>query len=239
MKRNKTIMIIAVLSMIFIITTIFSFLLYSNDGVIVSSYADTDNNVSLGATDYGIVEKLGPYGNTSSPVKIAYIIGVHPLEYKAHQALIESLINNSKSLKYSYYIYKINVTQDKDDYNKGRMNGQLLANKFVVSDIAKNDFNLAIDVHSNSGNWKENRFIFAPVNGSESESYAKKIKSQLDWLSYYVPPNPTSTDYVTGPLIKTGVPAMVYETYNKESFDVTLEQAREFIGVVDGIGFSY
>lgn len=235
MKRNKTIMIIAVLSMIFIITTIFSFLLYSNEKIIVSSSSDTANNVFLGATDYGSVEKMGPYGNTSSQVKIAYIIGVHPLEYKAHQALMESLINNSKSLKYCYYIYKINVTQDKDDYTKGRMNGQLLANKFVVSDIAKNDFNLAIDVHSNTGNWKENQFIFAPVSGSESEAYAKKIKSQLNWLTYYVPPNPTSTDYVTGPLIRAGVPAMVYETYNKEPFNVTLEHAREFIGVVEGI----
>ena len=230
-------MIVAVLSMIFIITTIFSFLLYSNEKIIVSSSADT-GNASLGATEYGNVEKLGPYGNTSSPVKIAYIVGVHPLEYKAHQALTESLISNSKSLKYCYYIYKINVTQDKDDYNKGRMNGQLLANKFVVSDIAKNNFNLAIDVHSNSGNWKENRFIFAPISGSASESYAKQIKNNLSWLTYYVPPNPTSTDYVTGPLIKAGVSAVIYETYNKESYDVTVEQAREFIGVVDGVGFS-
>ncbi len=237
MKRNKTIMIIAVLSMIFIITTISSFLLYSNEEIIASSSSDTDNNVSLGATDYGSVEKLGPYGNTSSQVKIAYITGVHPLEYKSHQALMESLINSSSSLKYCYYIYKINVTQDKDDYNKGRMNGQLLANKYVVSDIEKNNFNMAIDVHSNSGNWKENRFIFAPVSGSESEAYAKQIKNKLSWLTYYVPPNPTSTDYITGPLIKAGVPAVIYETYNKESYDVTLEQAREFIGVVDGIVF--
>ncbi|MDO9044578.1 MAG: hypothetical protein Q7U35_04650 [Methanobacteriaceae archaeon] len=235
MKRNKTIMIIAVLSMIFIITTISSFLLYSNEEIIASSSSDTDNNVSLGATDYGSVEKLGPYGNTSSPVKIAYITGVHPLEYKSHQALMESLINSSSSLKYCYYIYKINVTQDKEDYNKGRMNGQLLANKYVVSDIAKNNFNMAIDVHSNSGNWKENQFIFAPVSGSESESYAKQIKNKLIWLTYYVPPNPTSTDYVTGPLIKAGVPAIIYETYNKESYDVTLEHVREFIGVVEGI----
>ncbi len=237
MKRNKTIMIIAVLSMIFIITTIFSFLLYSNEEIIVPSSAVTGPSVSLGATEYGSVEKLGPYGNTSSPVKIAYIIGVHPLEYKSHQALSESLTNNSKSLKYCYYIYKINVTKDKGDYDKGRMNGQLLAKKYVVNDIAKDDFDLAIDVHSNSGNWKENRFIFAPVSGSTSESYAKQIKNNLSWLTYYVPPNPTSTDYVTGPLIKAGVPAVIYETYNKESYDVTLEQAREFIGVVEGLDF--
>lgn len=235
MKRNKNIRIIVLLSLIFIITTISSFLLYSNEEIKIPSTAVTGPSVSLGATEYGSVEKLGPYGNNSSQVKIAYIVGVHPLEFKAHQALTQSLINDSNSLQYGYYIYQVNVTKDQDDYDKGRMNGQLLANKYVVNDIAKNDFDLAIDVHSNRGNWKENRFIFAPVSGSASESYAKEIKNNLSWLTYYVPPNPTSTHYVTGPLIKAGVPAVIYETYNKDSYDVTLEQAQEFIRVVERI----
>jgi len=92
---------------------------------------------------------------------------------------------------------------------------------------------------SNRGNWKENRFILAPVSGSSSECYAKEIKNKLSWLTYYVPPNPTSTQYVTGPLIKAGAPAVIYENYNKDSYDVTLEQAREFIRVVEGLGFVY
>ena len=37
--------------------------------------------VTLGNESYGNVIKEGPYGNTSSPVKVAYILGEHPREY--------------------------------------------------------------------------------------------------------------------------------------------------------------
>ncbi|MBM4241280.1 MAG: hypothetical protein FJ150_06440 [Euryarchaeota archaeon] len=194
------------------------------------------NTRILGSSEYGVVVKEGPYGNSFSPVKIAYIVGVHPQESKAHKSLVESLKKNHISLKCCYYIYKVIVTKDTDDYNKGRINGQLLARDYAVPDITKNYFKLAIDVHSNRGMYKERTFLFSPIKSGRSESIAMNIKHQIPWLVYYVPPRlpePTSTPFVTIPLIKSGVPAIVYETYMYEPYETVEKRANEFISVVD------
>lgn len=190
---------------------------------------------NLGNTSYGSVVKEGPYGNRESPIQIAIIVGVHPLESDAHIAMLNAIKQNSNSLKYGYTIYKVNVTQDPDDYQSGRMNGQLLANKFAVPDIINQKYKLTVDVHSNVGNWDESRFIFAPVAGSSSESIGRNLSNELPWLSYYVPPNPTSTIYVTEPLINAGIPALVYETFHDDSDTEKLSHANEFLMAVDGL----
>jgi hypothetical protein len=195
----------------------------------------------LGSTDYGNVVKEGPYGNKNSRVKIAYIVGVHPLESNAHEAILESIKSDNKSLNYCYYIYRINVTKDAGDYDKGRINGQLLANKYVVPDIEKNNFQLVIDVHSNRGkdtSYKENRFLAVPVSDNKSELIASEIINKISWLVYYIPPKgkgPTSPEYITDPLINSGTPSIVYETYMYEPYETTLEHANEFIMTVDNI----
>lgn len=195
----------------------------------------------LGSTSKGTVTKSGPYGNPSSNRKIAIIVGVHPLEANAHKAMVESILNNSNMLNSSYYIYSIDVTQDAGDYKKGRINGQLLAIKYVIPDIKKNKFQLVIDVHSNRGKdtgYKENRFLSVPVNDIKSRSIASEIITEIPWLVYYVPPNekgPKSPKYVTIPLINSGTPSIVYETYRYEPYETTLEHANEFIVVVDNI----
>jgi hypothetical protein len=235
MNRNK-IILAAVLVMIFIITCTASFFLYPTNNAI-STISGGNNPVLLGNTSEGSVIKVGPYGNQSSPVKIAYIIGVHPLEVKAHQAIFESIVSDDRDLQYCYYIYIINVTRNADNYDKGRLNGQILANKYAVPDIISQKFDLAIDIHSNVGNWKENQFIFSPVKGSASEDIAMKIKQEIPWLTYYVPPNPTSTSYVTIPLIKAGIPAIIYETYVKDPDKTIKQHAEEFISTVDELRY--
>jgi hypothetical protein len=146
-----------------------------------------------------------------------------------------SLYSLSKSLDHSYYIYSIHVTKDRYSYNDGRVNGQLLA-KFVVSDIKKNDFDLAVDVHSNRGYYKQNRFICVPVADNKSKEMAFSIKNKIPWLVYYVPPKekgPSSPNFVTVPLINSGTPAVVYETYIYESYYLTIKHAAEIISAID------
>lgn len=70
-----------------------------------------------------------------SSVKIAYIVGVHPIEWASHQAIMEAIEAYDNSLAHCYYIYKVSVTKDASNYEKGRMNGQLLANMFAVPEI--------------------------------------------------------------------------------------------------------
>ena len=196
---------------------------------------NSTHNIMLGNTSYGNVMKVGSFGNKSSNIKIAYIVGVHPLESNAHEAIIESITQHNNSLKYCYYVYRVNVTENADNYNTGRMNGQLLANKFVVPDITSNHYQLAVDVHSNVGNWAQNTFLFSPVNNSRSESIGMNITHKLHWLKYYVPPNPTSTVYVTEPIIKTGIPAIVYETYHNDTYTTIKNHADEFLLTVDNL----
>jgi hypothetical protein len=194
------------------------------------------SSVTLGATNYGSVTREGPYGNPSSPKKIAIITGVHPLEHQAHTAMVESLKTHNSTLKECYYVYKVNVTRDAQDYDKGRNNGQKLANQYIVPDIEKQGYNLAIDVHSNQGKYQKKRFLYVPLTSPTSQNTASQIVKQIRWLTIYNPPEPTSPTYVTIPLIKAGIPSMVYETYMYDPYKTTRAHADQFISVLDQIG---
>lgn len=220
---------------LFIFGIFISFNLSDNDGGV--SAVENINSTLLGSNTLGSVEKIGPFGNTSSKVKIAYIIGVHPLEYKSHAALFESIINKQDSLKYYYYIYKVHVTKDTKNYAKSRMNGQKLAHSYVVADVKKQKYNLVIDVHSNRGNYAKKRFVFAPNNNKASKNIALKIKSKLSWLSYSFPKSQTSPKYVTIPIVKSGTKTIIYENYMNQPYSNTKIQALAFVNVVDKLKF--
>jgi hypothetical protein len=189
----------------------------------------------LGGCDYGFVVRYGPYGNTNSPVKVAYVVGVHPMEIRAHQAMMIEIASDH-SLEHCYYIYQITVTKNRDDYTQGRINGQQLALDYALPDIKKGKYNMVIDVHSTKGDYPETRFISVPSDDARSLLLAHLIVQKIPWLVFYVPPfdgGPTSGPYVTMPIIQSGTPAMVYETYTYAPFNETLEQATEFARVVD------
>ena len=208
----------------------------------IDSNTNGFNTINLGSNDRGSVDLIGPIGNKNSNVKIAYIIGVHPLESKVHNALYDCLIAKSDSLNYCYYIYKVNVTDNPNSYDIGRMNGQLLANEFAVPDATSKGYNLAVDIHSNQctngGSYKETNFIFAPLNDSTSKVFADDIIAKMPPLVYYYPKPQTSPNYVTIPIIKSGTPAVIYETYMFESNDITKDYINKLINVVDNLNFN-
>ena len=103
------------------------------------------DSVLIGENELGTVHLHGPFGE--SDIKIAYLIGMHPMESKAHRGLFETILN-SNDLNYEYYIYNINVS-DIDNDTEGRMNGQLLAQEFVAPHIINEKYNLFLDIHSN------------------------------------------------------------------------------------------
>ncbi len=209
------------------------FYFYKSNQPVQNTSAPTFSTVVLGETEYGNVIREGPYGNASSPNRVAYIVGVHPLEYNSHNAITGAVISQNKSLKKCYYIYRVNVTQNKDDYEKGRSNGQSLANKYVVPDIKNMNMDLVIDVHSNEGNYQFTRFLFIPKQSEKAEKAAYTLKNQINWLTVYTPPEPTSPAYVTIPLIDAGIPSMIYETYTYEPYNQTLKQAHEIVPLID------
>lgn len=72
MKRIARLAVLAVLFIVFVLTAALSFHFYPEKN------CKSISVTVLGNTSYGSVAKEGPYGNSSSHVKIAYIVGVHP-----------------------------------------------------------------------------------------------------------------------------------------------------------------
>lgn len=218
-----------ILILTFIMACILSLLIYQPNG--------RAGEIIIGENGYGKVTREGPFGDSNSPDRVAYIVGVHPQESQAHEAIIKAMRIEDKSLKKCYYIYRVNVTKNPEEYEEGRLNGQLLARKYVVPDIERMSIKLVIDVHSNVGHYEERRFLFIPYHSDETRRIANIIDNRIDWLTLYEPQNPTSPEYVTIPLTKRGIPAIIYETYTYETPEQTFKQAVELILVIDGLSF--
>jgi hypothetical protein len=158
------------------------------------------------------------------------------MEWRSHLAIKEALNSNSASLKYSYYIYRIQVLKDTDDYNNGRINGQNLASEFAIPDMKEKKFNLVIDVHSNRGEYTQQRFLAVLTKDLVSENIAHQLVEKISWMVYYLPPpetGPTSGPFISKPLISNGTPTIVYETYSYDPFEQTLQHAHDFVIAVD------
>lgn len=178
----------------------------------------------------GSVHLHGPYGNRESKIKIAYNIGMHPLESKSHRALFETILSKSDELNYQYYIYNINVSGPLDEKTEGRMDGQLLAQEFVAPHIIDNDYDFFVDIHSNKGQrgpgkYEKTNFIFAPGFDEKSSEYMNILLDRIKELCYYAPEYRTSPEYITIPVVNSGIPTIVYETFSYESMTKTYELA--------------
>ena len=196
---------------------------------------------NLGSNDNGTVYLYKSIGNTSSNVRIAYIIGVHVTENAVHKALFDELTNKSSELNYCYEIYKINVVpigKPIDDIN--RMRGQLLGRDYVVPEAIKNNYSLVVDVHSNQGGaYVITNFAFAPAQDNVSKAIATKIINDNPGLQEYFPASQTSPAYVTLPIQRSGTPTVLYETYKYEDYNnVTVPYVDLLIESVDTI-FDY
>lgn len=192
--------------------------------------------------DKGSVSVIRNIGNPDSP-KIAYVVGVHPLENQTHKTLLK-LLPDSTNLNRRYDIYIINVTEDighygdgSSDNSPGRQNGQNLALKYVYPEIADGDYEMAIDVHSNVGAYPYKTFVFSPVKESTGSEYARDIAGECENISYYVPDSTTSGPYLTIPLNKNGVPAFYFEEYSFASQSEKDMHMMELINAVDNLEF--
>ena len=197
---------------------------------------------TLGTDELGSVTLEGPYGNPDSPNKIAIIVGVHPFEFKSHNSFIKYLKQYNNSLNNSYYLYIVNVAQDRDDFDKSRMNGQLLAQKFAAPDITSKHYNFCVDVHGHRNQYALNNAIVAPLNDEESLKIAKEISKKTTGVGIlnYVPASdghPTSPDYVSIPILKSGTPTIIYETSIYQSPDIIDKYMEEFLLGLDSVRF--
>ena len=199
------------------------------------------NSRLIGSDEKGTVEVLGPFGNINSNIKIAYLTGMHPYESKVHKALFDSIKAKNSSLKYCYYVYRTNVSSVGDEDHEGRNFGQLLAQKYVKSDVVSNNFTFVVDVHSNKGlvggSYEKTNFVFAPGNDRKSLKLANKLISEIGGICSYVPKDQTSPPFITIPIEKAGIPTVIYESYSYEHYNKTVSLIFDLINAIDNLNF--
>ena len=93
-------------------------------------------------------------------------------------------------------------------------------------------YKLVLDTHGNTGNGAEEysgypNFVFAPVQNTQSKSYASKLTNSRytygDLIYHYI--TGTSPIYVTIPIANKGIPTLVYEQYiNQPNYAQVLYQ---------------
>ena len=246
--KNKYNVIIAVLLIILcvgiILTGIQLFTLNNGENTTMpSSNASSREVISNSSDDPGTVEVIKNIGNPNGE-KIAYVVGVHPLEHEVHETLV-NLLPKSDKLNYNYDIYIINVTEDVGHYgsgysdqdDKGRQNGQNLAYKYVYPKIVNGSYKAAIDVHSNIGAYPYKTFVFSPVNEGSGEKYASDVAGKCENISYYSPESTTSGPFLTIPLNEHGIPAFYFEEYSFADQSTKDMHVKELIKAVDSLKF--
>lgn len=175
------------------------------------------------------------YGNQNSENTIILITGVHPREFEFHDAIAAALKDKSKSLSKKYIIYKIHVTKNAMHFTKGRMNGQLLANKFVVPDVTSINPQIVVDIHEDlwtEAGYKYPRYIYPISKDDKTMDYLNNITQSMPFLKIYSPGG-SSPLYVTKPIARKGICTMVYETYKKDPYERKYSDAVQFIDVLD------
>ncbi len=208
-------------------------------------------------TDIGFVEKYGAFGNQSSKNKIGIILGVHVQESYVHTAMWTAIKNLSPNLKNcKIYVFKVYLgnNQPVTDYNKSRLLGQIVAQKIVVPNI-DTSYKLVVDIHGNRGYYSTSNgvtmknFVFAPSNGLASKTIAyniiKKVNSAstTKWMQlskngtlFYLVG--TSPAYVTIPIAKKGVPALVLELYrNLTTQSALVLKCTQFLNAINSLKF--
>lgn len=240
MIKKEHVIIIALLIIILILSSLIILTINGDDGdnEVNPVHRETLANSS---DDSGSVEVIRNIGNPDGD-KIAYVVGVHPLEHLTHKTLVRLLMNMT-GLNNSYDLYIINVTEDvgyygqglDDDADPGRQNGQNLAYEYVYPEIAKGDYKLAIDVHSNVGAYPFKTFVFSPVDEGLSVEYANEVADACENITYYAPDSTTSGPYLTIPLNENGIPAFYFEEWSYAPQDVKDAHIIELINAVDSL----
>lgn len=189
----------------------------------------------------GTVSVIRNLGNPNAP-KIAYVVGVHPLEHRTHETLLK-ILPTITGLNYCYDVYVIQVTEDigyygdgTSDNSPGRQNGQYLAYHYVYPQILNGGYKLAIDVHSNVG-YGVPAFVFSPVTGGAGESLARTVASHCANINYYQISKTTSGPSLTIPLNQNGIPAFYYEEYSFEPQSSMDMHMKQLLYAVDGLKF--
>ena len=168
---------------------------------------------TLANTSIGTVE-MGVAGNENATTCIALITGIHPRETLSIdpeiQAAREYGNDNVKIIN-----YKVTVTQNPQDYEAGRANGESLVHDYANPSVMASDADAVIISHSHNPNYGEGFYLATPEMDNASVNIAQKISDSSDFNYYPVTGNETykstSAVLVSKPIAQAGYPTFVYE----------------------------
>jgi hypothetical protein len=179
-------------------------------------FANSSQHSILGSNQQGYVTKevYSHYGNSS--VKIAVITGMHPRENLSTNLVpkvvqIFGLLNNVEIVD-----YHVTVTDQPDDFDVGRSNGQDLVEQYVIPDIKTSDYQLVIIAHDHEQGYGDGYYIATPTHDNKSVTLGEAVHQLLTTFNYYpgsasTREKSTSISQIDRPLTNAGYPVFVYE----------------------------
>lgn len=189
---------------------------------------------TLGNTSIGTVE-VGISGNENATKCIALITGIHPREKLSIDPEIEAAKKfGNDDVKIIHY--KVTVTQNPEDYNEGRANGESLVHDYVNPHVTTSDADAVIISHSHNPTYGEGFYLATPEMDSASVDIAKKISESSDFNYYPVTGNETykstSAVLVSKPIAQAGYPTFVYEIPEDIWEMTSTDKTKELFGLI-------
>jgi len=189
---------------------------------------------TLGNTSIGTVE-VGISGNESAPKCIALITGIHPRETLSIDPEIEAAKQfGNDDVKILHY--KVTVTQNPEDYEEGRANGESLVHDYVNPHVTSSDADAVIISHSHIPEYGEGFYLATPEMDNASVTIAKNIESKSGFNYYPVTGNETykstSAVLVSKPIAQAGFPTFVYEVPEDVSESEVTDKTKELFDLI-------
>ena len=168
---------------------------------------------TLGNTSIGTVE-VGISGNVNATKSIALITGIHPRETLSIGPEIEAAKQfGNDDVKIIHY--KVTVTENPEDYEQGRANGESLVHDYVNPHVTSSDADAVIISHSHNPDYGVGFYLATPAMDDASVNIARNIEGASDFNYYPVTGNETykstSAVLVSKPIAEAGYPTFVYE----------------------------
>ena len=220
--KNKIILFIAILLVI-------GALIY----VTTPKYAEIDYT-TIANTSIGTVE-VGIAGNESAETSIALITGIHPRETLSIDPEIQAAKEYGND-DVKIINYKVTVTQNPQDYEQGRANGESLVHDYVNPSIMESDVDAVIISHSHIPEYGEGFYLATPEMDDASVNIASSIRDSSDFNYYPVTGTETykstSAVLVSKPIAQAGYPTFVYEIPEDISEWTATEKTKELFRLI-------
>jgi len=179
-------------------------------------FVNMGQHIILGTNQQGYVTK-DVFSHYSNPtVKIAVVTGMHPREDLATSTVpqvikIFAILNNVEIVD-----YHVTVTDQPQDYDVGRQNGQALVAQYVIPDVKKSDYQLVIIAHDHEQGYGDGYYIATPTHDSKSVSLGQAVHQALPLFNYYPGTSSnreqsSSISQIDRPITNAGTPVFVYE----------------------------